>query len=270
MSLAREIFKRDKALIGMVHVDALPGTPRQRLNISSIIRRAVEEARVLSNSGFDAVLLENMHDVPYLRRSVGPEITAAMTAVGSAVRQEVPLPMGIQILAGANHEAMAVAHTVGAQFIRAEGFVYSSVADEGLLDEADAGPLLRYRRSIEAEHVRVLADIKKKHTSHAITADIDLAETARAAEFFGADAVIVSGSHTSAAVSVEDLEAAQQATELPVVTGSGATPDNIATLFRYADAIIVGSWFKQGGRWDSEPDVNRVKQLVIAADKARD
>src|SRR6185295_17642379 len=106
------------------------------------------------------------------------------------------LPLGVQVLAGANKEALAVAHAAGCQFIRAEGFVFAHVADEGLMPEADAGSLLRYRRAIGAEHIAVLADIKKKHSSHAITADVDLAETAKAAEFFGAEGVVVTGTAT--------------------------------------------------------------------------
>lgn len=51
---------------------------------------------------------------------------------------------------------------IGLDFIRAEGFVFSHVADEGLLN-ACAGDLLRYRKLIGADHVRIFTDIKKKH-----------------------------------------------------------------------------------------------------------
>ena len=63
---------------------------------------------------------------------------------------------------GANKEALAVAHVSGANFIRAEGYVFSHVADEGWMD-ACAGELLRYRKSIGAENVLVFTDVKKKH-----------------------------------------------------------------------------------------------------------
>ena len=158
------LFGREKALIGMVHVQALPGAPGapgSGLSVEAIAAQAVEEARMLIDAGFSGLLLENMHDVPYLLREVGPEVVAAMTAVGAAVREAVrDVPLGIQILAGANRAALAVAHAIGAQFIRAEGFVFSSIADEGLLAEADAGPLLRERKRIGAENVKILADIK--------------------------------------------------------------------------------------------------------------
>jgi predicted TIM-barrel enzyme len=39
--------------------------------------------------------------------------------------------------------------------------------------EASAGKLLRYRKYIGAEDVKVMADVKKKHSAHAITAGIE-------------------------------------------------------------------------------------------------
>ena len=108
-------------------------------------------------------MIENMHDTPYLNQNVGPEITATMTAVCYEVKRTVPnIPCGVQILAGANKEAVAVAKACGLDFIRAEGFVFSHVADEGLMNSC-AGELLRYRKSISAENVLVFTDIKKKH-----------------------------------------------------------------------------------------------------------
>ena len=104
-----------------------------------------------------------MHDIPYLNKNVGPEIVAGMTVVCSEVRREVAkMPCGIQILAGCNEQAIAVAKVCGLDFIRAEGFVFSHIADEGTMN-ADAGHLLRYRKQINAENVMVLTDIKKKH-----------------------------------------------------------------------------------------------------------
>lgn len=107
--------------------------------------------------------MENMHDIPYLNRHVGPEIVAAMSVVCSEVQRVVNnLPCGIQILAGANKEALAVAKAADLQFIRAEGFVFSHIADEGTMN-SDAGELLRYRKQIGADKILVFTDIKKKH-----------------------------------------------------------------------------------------------------------
>ena len=108
-------------------------------------------------------MVENMHDIPYLNRQVGPEIIASMSVVCNEVKKEATnLPCGIQILAGANKEALAVAKAAGLQFIRAEGFIFSHIADEGTMN-SDAGELLRYRKQIEADDILVFTDIKKKH-----------------------------------------------------------------------------------------------------------
>ncbi len=258
----------------MVHVGALPGTPHERAPLREVISQAADEAKLLIDAGFDGIIIENMHDAPYLRREVGPEIVSGMTAVGVAVRAVVAddKPLGVQILAGANRAALAVAHAIGAQFIRAEGFVFASVADEGLLDEADAGPLLRYRKILGADGVRgikVLADIKKKHSAHAITADIDVSESAKAAQFFGADGVIITGIATGQTIRINDLGAARVATTLPLIVGSGVTPESVKDLFAYADALIVGSWYKRDGQWSNPPDVNRARELVRAVQTAR-
>src|SRR5581483_680273 len=189
--IIQSIFGVPRALIGVIHVGALPGTSASRQSVAGIAETAVAEARMYAAGGFHGLAIENTHDRPYLKGGVGPEITAAMAVVGAEVRRAVAMPLGVQILAGANTASMAVAHACGAAFVRVEGFVFAHVADEGLI-QSSAGELLRYRRAIGADGIRVFTDIKKKHSAHAITADVDLAETAKAAEFFQSDGVIVS------------------------------------------------------------------------------
>lgn len=260
-----DLFGTPRALIGMLHVGPLPGSPRHRdsgRGIDEQIARAVAEAEIYRAAGFHGLLIENMFDRPYLRSHVGPEVVAAMSVIGREVRRSVPLPLGVQVLAAANEEALAVALACGASFIRAEGFVFAHVADEGLI-EADAGPLLRYRAAVGAEHVRVFADIKKKHSSHAITADVDIVETARAAEFSLADGVIVTGVSTGLAANPADVDAAAAAVGIPVLVGSGVTPDNVAA-FAAADGLIVGSSVKQRGDWRLPLDANAATRLADA------
>jgi membrane complex biogenesis BtpA family protein len=250
----------------MVHVGALPGTPRAHLSPRELVAQAVREARTLRETGFDAVMIENMHDRPYLGGGIGPEVAACMAAVAAAVRAAVTdAPLGVQVLGGGSQQALAVAHAAGLDFVRAENFVFAHVADEGLMAEAAAGPLLRYRRAIGAERVSIHADIKKKHASHAITVDVDIAATARAAEFFLADGVIVTGGETGAAVDERELAAVRAATRLHVMTGSGADERSVARLLAHADAVIVGSSIKRDGRWENEVCPERAARFAQAA-----
>lgn len=266
-AILQSTFGAPRALIGMLHVDALPGTPAAPAGaagaiVNAAIDRAIGEARVYAGAGFGALMIENMHDRPYARRAVGPEIVAAMTAIGRAVRAAVPLPLGVQVLAGANRESLAVALACGASFIRAEAFVFAHVADEGLI-EADAAELLRYRRAMGADGIAVFADVKKKHSSHALTADVDVTETALAAEFVLADGVVLTGPATGRPADAEEVTHVSNAVKIPVLVGSGLTPGNLRE-FAAADAFIVGSSVKRGGLWSNPLDVARVGAMADA------
>ena len=256
------LFGVKRALIGVIHLQALPGTPANKFDIAAITASAVAEAQIYQEAGFNGLMIENTHDRPYLKSIVGPEIVAAMTVAGSEVRKAVALPLGIQVLAGANTSALAVALACGATFVRVEGYVFAHVADEGII-EASAGALLRYRRAIGAEDIRVFADVKKKHSAHAITSDVDIAETAHGAEFFLVDGVIVSGASTGQPADPNEVKSVTRSVSVPTLVGSGITAENIAQ-FSGADAFIVGSSIKQGGVWSNPIDEKRAQSLVEA------
>jgi len=262
LSVFRERFGAPRAMVGMLHLGALPGTPSASHSVEALIQATLAEARIYRDAGFTALAIENMHDRPYLKGGVGPEITAAMTAIARDVKRETGLVLGIQVLAGANREALAVAHASGADFVRVEGFVYAHVADEGVI-ESCAGELLRYRRAIGAERVLVFADIKKKHSAHAITADVSIVETSKAAEFFLADGVIVTGASTGEPASPDEVREVVGAAHVPVLVGSGITPENLAR-FSSAHGFIVGSSVKQGGVWCNPLDREAVRALAGA------
>ena len=259
----RKLFGRAKPVIGMIHVGALPGTPANRKSLRAIEAQALHETKIYRDAGVAGVMLENMHDTPYLRGAVGPEIVAAMSVIARTVKDTARVPCGVQILAAANKEAIAVALAAELDFIRAEGFAFAHVADEGVIESA-AAELLRYRRTIGADHVQVWADVKKKHSSHAITADVGIGETAHAVEFMRGDAVIVTGAITGLAPRPDDVREVKTATRLPVLLGSGVTAANVRTFFPVADGFIVGSEFKVGGHWSGAVDARRVRRFMAA------
>ncbi len=261
MSAKNPLFSSPKPVIGMIHLEALPGTPAGRRSVREIESLALREARIYREEGVHGIMIENMHDTPYLRGEVGPEVVAVMAIVASAVKAAVKLPCGVQVLAGANMEAMAVAHAAGLDFIRAEGFAFAHVADEGLI-QSSAAPLLRYRKQIGADRVQVWADVKKKHSSHAITADIGIGETAEAVEFMRGDAAIITGTVTGDPPRPADIRAAKAHCHLPVYLGSGVTAQNLAKYYPLADGFIVGSHFKTDGLWSNALDGKRIARLI--------
>jgi hypothetical protein len=225
--------------------------------MQEIIDRALSDATLLIEGGCDAIIVENMGDAPYLPRQVAPETVAAITLATSKI-VELGSPVGLQILAAANRQALAVAAVCGASFIRAEGFAYAHVADEGFID-ACAGDLLRARRNLDTE-VAIWADVQKKHASHAITADLSIEDLCLGAGFCGADALVVTGSHTGRSAALGDLKEAKCA-GLPIAVGSGVTDENAGAMASLAQALIVGSWLKEDGFWKNSVSLDRVKKL---------
>lgn len=259
------------AIIGMVHVRALPGTPKSSLTCQQLVDKACEETNLYVKHGIDGICIENMFDIPYVTsENAGPETTAIMTRVASEVRKVCPssLPCGVQVLAAQNREALAVALAAELQFIRVEGFVFSHVADEGLMN-ACAGPLLRYRKQIGAEHVAILTDIKKKHCSHSITADVDIVDTAKAARFFLSDGLILTGKETGDSPDLDEVIRVRQSLgDAPIIVGSGVTSQNVIQFSRSGvNAAIVGSHFKKEGQWQNEICEDRLSQFMHIFDK---
>jgi membrane complex biogenesis BtpA family protein len=258
------MFGKSCALIGVIHLLPLPGAAGYDGNLNRILDQAMTEASIYKETGFDALIVENTHDAPYLKGEVGPETTASMTALCQTLKHESKLPFGVQILAGANIEALAVAAACNLDFIRVEGFVFAHVGDEGMHD-ACAGKLIRHRFNIKADNVKVFADIKKKHSAHAITSDVSIAETANNAEYFKADGVIVTGVRTGETADLSEVRAVREAVDIPVLIGSGVTWDNLVAYAECSDALIIGSSVKVDGLWQNRLDKERCKRIVDAS-----
>jgi membrane complex biogenesis BtpA family protein len=256
------------ALIGMVHLGALPGSHGWRTPVRALRDAALRDAEALLQGGCDAVLVENMNDAPYLRGRVRPETVAAFAVCAEAVAG-LGAPMGVQVLAGAYAETLGVAVATGAAFLRVEAFAWAHVADEGWMD-ACAGELLRARRSLGAE-VGIAADVQKKHAAHAVTADLSLTELAEGTAFCGADVLVITGQSTGRPTAAADVAQARAA-GLPVWVGSGVGLSDARSLAKLADALIVGSSLKVDGDWHNPVDRDRVRALVrvLREDRAGD
>lgn len=257
------LFGRTKAVIGVVHARPLPGSPHYDGEpVERIYEHAIAEARRYRDNGCDGVIVENHGDIPFAKPDeLGPETAATMAVMTDLVRREVGGPIGINVLANGALMALAVAKASGADFVRVNQWANAYVANEGLMD-GKAGAATRFRSWIHARDVKVFADVHVKHGAHAIVADRPLHEMARDAEFFDADAIIVTGQRTGDSADLKELELFRGATGLPVLVGSGVTPGNVEAIFGFADAVIVASSLKHNGSWWNEVDPERVRTFM--------
>ena len=74
----------------------------------------------------------------------------------------------------------------------------------------------------------------------------------------------MTGNATGQPADTADLESVRNATDLPVIVGSGATAQSIPDLMNRAHGVIVGSDLKVDGRWDGELDMKRVEAVVAS------
>ena len=264
------IFGRRKVVIGMVHSRALPGSAAyDGQSMDELLAFALAEADRLQQGGVDGLIVENHGDIPFVKPDMlGPETAACMAVMTDAVRRATGLPIGVNVLANAEHQALAVAKASGAAFIRVNQWANAYVSNEGLLDGL-AGSATRYRAFLHARDVRVFADVHVKHGAHAITADRTVAELARDSEFFDADVAVATGQRTGDAAQPSEIEAIAQGCALPVVVGSGVTPENVGDILQMADGVIVASSLKHDGVWWNEVDPGRLAALMAAANRAR-
>jgi hypothetical protein len=250
-----------RALIAMVGLKPLPGSPDYEGSEAAVIERALEDVERYIAAGADAVLIENSGDVPYQKPPLEDKDLELVEHICASVRMRFRGPVGLQLLEAANESAMRIAASTGLDFIRAEGYVFAHIGGAGLI-EGCAGKLLRLRARLKARHIRVFADVRKKHCSHALTGDLPLTEHVRQAEFFRADGVIVTGPRTGSEPEVSDLESVAFVSQLPRLIGSGMTADNIERFFRHADGFIVGSTFRRNGAFLGELDADRLDRFM--------
>ena len=163
--------------------------------------------------------------------------------------------------------AMAVAHATGASFIR-EVLTGTYESDMGLWSP-NAGEVLRFRRQIGADNVRVFFNVVPEFAASLGTRTI--AQRARSAVTSAlADVILISGPMASVAPQVDDFEPIKNAVgDVPVFVNTGAKPKNVADYLKMADGVIVGSSLKVDGYTWNPVEPQRVELFMDCVHKVR-
>jgi membrane complex biogenesis BtpA family protein len=251
----------DKFLAAMIAVQPLPGSPGYRGDDAAIVGEALSDLAHYNEAGVDAIVLENSHDLPYIKPPLPPRAISLMQRIAREVRSRFSGPIGIQMLEAANEAALDIAQAARLDFLRVEGYVFAHVGGAGLI-EGCAGKLLRQRRELGCERIKIFGDVKKKHCSHALTGDLDILDEIKQAEFFLVDGVIVTGARTTEPPSPAQLRQVKRKARVPVLIGSGMTPQNTGTYFELADGFIVGSTFREDGRFLGALEPRRLEAFM--------
>ncbi|MEM6750219.1 MAG: BtpA/SgcQ family protein [Planctomycetota bacterium] len=274
MAQARPVFTgapTDRpALVGVVHLPPLPGSPRfaqardacdgdpHRAFETRVIEPALADAKALAEGGVDAIIVENFGDAPFFADAVPPETVAAMAAAARAVRQACGLPLGVNVLRNDAASALAVAAASGASFVRVNVLAGAAVTDQGVI-QGKAAAVMRQRAALGLQDVKVWADVLVKHASPLVGRPLE-EELHELLDRSLADAVIATGAGTGRATDAGLVHQVRElAGDTPVLVGSGVT-DQTASAYP-ADGLIVGTWLKHDGRLFAPVDPDRVRRL---------
>jgi membrane complex biogenesis BtpA family protein len=251
-----------KPVIGMLHLPPLPGSPRYEGKLDAIRESVLRDAQALADGGVHGLMIENFGDVPFHPDAVPAHVVAHMTALATAVRSRFDLPLGINVLRNDGRSALAIAHAVGASFIRVNVLCGARVADQGIL-QGIAHDLLRDRAILGAD-VKILADVDVKHSaplSRRPLAD-EVSDTLHRGL---ADGLIVSGWGTGQKTDPQHIREVKAAGgDVPVFAGSGVTETNVRDYLDFCDGFIIGSAFKRNARASEPVEVERVHGIVAA------
>ena len=254
-----------KPIAGMVHLAALPGSVHDFEPFEKTAERAVREMRTLSESGFDAVMVQNTGDVP--ASEFGDAATVAfMTAAGLRLRTISDMPLGVNVLMNGSKAALAIAKAIGADFVRIKinsGVVSTSTG----LVQADPHEVLAFRKRIGAEDVDMIGDLYDRTAAPVGEFPLDVLGDL-AVRHAGMQALVVSG------YGYDDLIGRLKALrkklpEAPLVVGGGAKKENLAALMELSDGIIVGSSIKSGGGFLDPIDVEKAAAFMRKAEEIR-
>jgi len=259
-----------KPIIGMVHLPALPGSPRYDADagmdaVRDWVRR---DLAALQEGGIHAVMFCNENDRPYrLDAHVGS--VAALADVVASVRPELSVPFGVDVLWDPA-ATLAVAAATGAAFAR-EVFAGAFAGDFGLWVRS-AGDAFRERRALGAENVRLLFNINAEFA--APLAPRPLADVARSVLVSSdPDAICLSGPITGQPVdasALAEVAAAVRDSGVPVLVNTGFRAEHAAALLRHADGAVVGSSLKVDGITWNPVDPPRVRELMIRVREVAD
>ena len=99
MKWIKEVFKTEKPIVAMCHLQALPGDPAYdaKGGMAKIVEMARQDFLALQEGGVDAVMFSNEFSLPYLKK-LKPETTAAMARVIGELKAEIRIPYGVNVL----------------------------------------------------------------------------------------------------------------------------------------------------------------------------
>lgn len=262
-----EIFGVKKPIIALLHLRALPGDPLFGADDSmdSVLHTAREELRMLQDGGVDGVLIANEFSLPY-EKKVSPVTVAAMGYIVGALREDLRVPYGVNIVSNPL-ATIDLAAATGASFVRST-FTGAYIGESGITD-TDIAVVMRRKKALGLENLKLLFKVNPE--SDAYLAQRPLPKITRSMIFHCyPDALCVSGASAGAETDSSLMEEVRSVSgDTPILCNTGCTAANIKEKLSFSDGACVGTAFKKDGKFQNTVDGDRVKEFMAQVQEYR-
>lgn len=269
MSWINDIFHKDKAIIGLCHLKALPNDPfyNEKDGMEDVFQNALKDVIALQNGGIDGIQFTNEFSFPYLSNEKADASTvAAMAVIIGRLKPYLTVPFGANII-GDTESTIGLCAAVGASWTR--GSYHGCWAtNEGLLN-SECYKIYRLRHNLHADDLKLIHYVVPESSKD--VADRDPVTILKAHYFLNKpDALGICGLVAGQKVDVELLKRFRQAyPEAVLLAVTGINKDNIEEIMSIADAAFVGTYLKIDHIFENPIDENNVRALMNTMNKIR-
>lgn len=229
------IFKNTKPVIGMLH---LKGDSRE-----DVFERFKKELEMYLECGIDAVILENYFG----------DYDNLVDALEYISKLNLDIPYGVNCL-NIDQMGFYLAQKYHAAFLQVD----SVVGHVKPRDEATLREFFHMMRNYYDGYV--FGGVRFKYqpmlSENSVEEDLEIAKTR-------CDAVCVTQDRTGQETSMEKIIQFRNGLgNFPLVVAAGVTAENIEKQFEYADAVIVGSYFKDNYKDEGELCAEHIREIL--------
>ena len=270
MSPSKPLFSQAKPLIGVLQLLPLPGAPNWQGALADVVARAEQEAAALVTGGMDGLIIENTFDHPQNPDRFDAAGAVVMGLIAKRIQGFATTPIGINVLRNDPMTALAVATSVGADFIRVPLLTGAAIAESGII-QGQFRQLAEYRNQLQCHNIQIWADVSQSRVTPLLgSVRRTLYELALEAwEVGGAHGIIITDPH----VALEDIATISQSLPVPVLAEFSGDLVDAAHWLAVSDGLITADPLKKGFATPphTQPtiDLAKVESLRAMADELR-
>lgn len=255
-----------RPVVAMVQLPPLAGGANYRGgSFDEILATALSETAVLTSNGVDALMVQNLGDIPVDARASMVQV-AWMTRITAEIVRAAGCPVGLNLLENDAEAMLAVASAAGADFVRVKIYVGAMLTPFGI-ETGQAHAAIRARTSWNAGRVAIFADVHDRTGVPLGTGGFE--EDVEFALRLGlADGLVLTGKDHEGTLDLV-ARARRRFPGARILVGGGVTAGNLAELSDQADGTIVSTSMKSSGSAVGRFVPEKVKEFMAAAERAR-